>query len=176
MSHPFSRRTLLLGAAAAWPSTLLAGENPIFAVLDEFIQRYLAAMNAPGMTLALANAGGTVRVSSYGFADLETKAPVTPDRLFEIGWITKSFAALTLVQLHEEEKLDLHRPILEYLPWLPIETNHGPVTTHHLLTHTSGLPNNLDLFLSDPSARHIQASRPGERFHYAIWVSRFWAT
>ncbi len=166
MSHPFSRRTLLLGAAAAWPSTLLAGENPIFAVLDEFIQQCLAAMNAPGMTLALANAGGTVRVSSYGFADLETKASVTPDLLFEIGSITKSFVALTLLQLHEEKKLDLQRPILEYLPWLPLETNYGSVTTHHLLTHTSGLPNNLDLFLSDPSARHIQSSKPGERFHY----------
>jgi CubicO group peptidase (beta-lactamase class C family) len=166
MSHRFNRRTLLLGAAAAGSSTLLAAENPLFPILDKFIEQYLAAMNAPGMALALANSGGIVRVNSYGFADLESKAPVTPDLLFEIGSITKSFVALTLLQLKDEGKLDLGRPILEYLPWLPIETNYGPVATHHLLTHTSGLPNSLGLFLSDPSARHVQASKPGERFHY----------
>jgi CubicO group peptidase (beta-lactamase class C family) len=166
MSHRFNRRTLLLGAAAAGSSSLLAADNPIFPILDKFIEQYLAAMNAPGMTLALANSGGIVRVNSYGFADLESKTPVTPDLLFEIGSITKSFVALTLLQLKDEGKLDLGRPILEYLPWLPIETNYGPVTAHHLLTHTSGLPNSLGLFLSDPSARHVQGSKPGERFHY----------
>src|SRR5215831_6723057 len=140
MSHRFNRRTLLLGAVASGSSTLLAAENPIFPILDKFIEQYLSAMNAPGMALALANSEGIVRVNSYGFADLESKAPVTPDLLFEIGSITKSFVALTLLQLKDEGKLDLGRPILEYLPWLPIETNYGPVTTHHLLTHTSGLP------------------------------------
>ena len=67
---------------------------------------------------------------------------------FEIGSISKSFVALTLLQLKDEGKLDLGRPILEYLPWLPIETNYGPVTAHHLLNHTSGLGNG-GLFLSD---------------------------
>jgi CubicO group peptidase (beta-lactamase class C family) len=167
MSHRFNRRRLLLGAAAAGSSTLVSAENPIFPILDKFIEQYLSTMNAPGMTLALANANGIVRISSFGFADLEAKAPVSPDLLFEIGSITKSFVALTLLQLKDEGKLDLGRPILEYLPWLPIETNYGPVTTHHLLTHTSGLPNGLGLFLSDPSARHVQASKPGERFHYS---------
>jgi len=45
-------------------------------------------------------------------------------------------------------------------------TEFGPVTTHHLLTHTSGLPDNLGLFSADPAARLAQGFKPGEHFHY----------
>ncbi|MBV9303618.1 MAG: serine hydrolase [Acidobacteriaceae bacterium] len=143
-----------------------ASFGPVFGPLDDFIQAYMRAMNSPGLTLALADKDRVVRTAAFGFSDLETKAPVTPDLLFEVGSITKSFVALTLLQLRGEGKLDLDRPVLEYLPWLPIEANHGVITVHHLLTHTSGLPDALGLFLSDPRARHVQAFKPGEHFHY----------
>jgi D-alanyl-D-alanine carboxypeptidase len=105
-------------------------------------------------------------VSVFGYSDLERKTPVTPDLLFEIGSITKSFVALTLLKLREEDKLDFEKPVLEYLPWLPIETQYGAINVHHLLTHSSGLPDALSLFLSDPQGRHMQAFKPGEHFHY----------
>jgi D-alanyl-D-alanine carboxypeptidase len=167
MSHELNRRTLLFATSAGLLARRAAGAgDPVSPILDGFVERYLRAMDAPGMTLALANAGGVVRVKTYGFADLESRAPVTPDLLFQIGSISKSFVALTLLQLRDQGKLDVQRPVLDYLPWLPIETNYGTITAHHLLTHTSGLPNSLGLFLSDPSARHVQAFKPGERFHY----------
>lgn len=140
--------------------------NPSFRPLDQFIGDYMRAMNAPGLTLGLANSNGAVRTAGFGYSDVEAKVPVTPDLMFEIGSITKSFVALTLLQLRDEGKLDLHRPILEYLPWLPIEANYGIITVHHLLTHTSGLPDTLGLFLTNPQARHVQAFKPGEQFHY----------
>lgn len=175
ITRAFERRALLLGglrtaAACAAASLLPADEStnnaPAAEPLDAFISAYIRAMNAPGLTLALATANGTVRTAGFGFSDLEAKEPVTPQHLFEIGSITKSFVALTLLQLREAGKLDLDRPILEYLPWLPIETNYGAVTPRHLLTHSSGLPNNVSLFPTDPAARLIQAFRPGERFYY----------
>ena len=86
--------------------------------------------------------------------------------LFHIGSITKSFVALVCLQLHEEGKLDLHKPVLDYLPWLPIVTTYGPVSAHDLLTHSSGLPNPISLIPSDPATRYRQAWKPGERFYY----------
>jgi D-alanyl-D-alanine carboxypeptidase len=164
------RRTFLRGAAIA---AFLVQEQPgsaaasaTDATLDRFIESYMRAMNSPGLTLALANRQGTVRVASFGFSDLESRERVSTEQLFQIGSITKSFVALTLLQLRDEKKLDLHRPILDYLPWLPIETNYGPITAHHLLTHSSGLPNALGFCLTDPGARFVQAHRPGEHFHY----------
>jgi D-alanyl-D-alanine carboxypeptidase len=144
--------------------TLLAA--PDASPLDPFIARYMKAMNAPGMTLALARRGGTPRIATFGYSDLETKEAVTPQHLFQVGSISKSFVALTCLQLHDEGKLDLDRPILDYLPWLPIVTKFGSITVHHLLTHTSGLPNALGFLMSDPGSRYVQGYRPGEHFHY----------
>jgi CubicO group peptidase (beta-lactamase class C family) len=55
---------------------------------------------------------------------------------------------------------------LDYLPWFQIETSYDPVTVHHLLTHTSGLPGIPPVFLSDPTAKHRAAYAPGKLFHY----------
>ncbi len=160
------RRTFLAFGASAF-----AVQKSLFAApqrdeLDTFIARYMKAMNAPGMTLAIARRDGAPRVATFGFADRESQEPVRPDHLFQVGSITKSFVALTCLQLHDERKLDLQRPILDYLPWLPIVAKQGVITPHHLLTHTSGLPNALGLLMSDPRTRYVQAYRPGEHFHY----------
>jgi D-alanyl-D-alanine carboxypeptidase len=134
--------------------------------LDAFTAEYMRAMNAPGMTQALTDTAATLRTASYGFANVDLKIPVTPEHLFQIGSITKSFVALIVLQLHDEGKLDLQRPVLEYLPWLPVTMPYAPITTHHLLTHTSGLPDASSIFLSDPSFRHVQGFAPGTHFHY----------
>ncbi len=140
--------------AGAWP------------LLDRFVEQYLRDMNSPGMTLVLADRDGVQRVANYGFGDLEARKPPGDDTLFEIGSISKSFVALALLQLRDEGKLDLDRPVAQYLPWLRVESRFAPITTHHLLTHTTGLPGAGDVFQSDPGLRHLAAYAPGEHFHY----------
>jgi CubicO group peptidase (beta-lactamase class C family) len=134
--------------------------------LDRFVEQYMRAMNAPGMTLVLADRDGIQRIATYGFSDVETKSQIKPDQLFQIGSISKSFVTLCLLQLHDEGKLDLHKPVLDYLSWFRIESPYEPITTHHLLTHTSGLPGIPPVFLSDPAAKHRAAYAPGKHFHY----------
>lgn len=134
--------------------------------LDAYIVEYMKAMNAPGMTLGLTDSNKTLRTAGYGFADVDNRTAVNERHLFEIGSITKSFVALVLLQMHDEGKLDLQAPVLDYLPELPIDAPFGPITIHHLLTHTSGLPDNLGVFLADPTAHIVQGFKPGEHFHY----------
>ena len=74
-----------------------------------------------------------------GFADAASGQPVRPETRFEIGSISKSFAAAVVMQEVEEGRLDLHVSINEILPWLELPEPFGPITLHHLLTHTSGL-------------------------------------
>lgn len=136
----------------------------LFKPLDSFVEKYLRAMNAPGLTLVLADRDGVQRVVTYGFSDVEQKLRVTPDQLFQIGSISKSFLANCLLQLHQEGKLDLQKPILDYLPWFRIDSAFEPITVHHLLTHTSGLPGIPNVFLSDPAAKHRAAYTPGNSF------------
>jgi D-alanyl-D-alanine carboxypeptidase len=151
---------------AAPAQTDKAARPPVDQTLDAFIESYMKSMNSPGLTLGTANRSGTVRVASYGFSNSGLKQAVEPNMLFHIGSITKSFVALVCLQLHEEAKLDLHKPVLDYLPWLPIVTSYGPVSAHDLLTHSSGLPNALQLIPSDPATRYRQAWKPSERFYY----------
>ena len=86
--------------------------------LDEFIVRHLKETGAPGLTLSVADRQQTLKIGTYGFADTKAAQRLRPATMFEIGSISKSFVAITLLQLREEGKLDLNKPIVEYLPWL----------------------------------------------------------
>jgi len=181
MSSSLSRRKFMRvsaqGMVAASLGSFLVSEfaagsqsaspyQPLFTALDRFIEQYLRQMNAPGLTFVMADRSGVQRVAAYGFSEPETKVPVNPDQLFEIGSISKSFLAVCLLQLHDERKLDLQRPITEYLPWFRLESSFAPITIHHLLTHTAGLAGNAPVFLTDPVAKHRAANPPGQDFHY----------
>ena len=143
-----------------------AAVQPVFARLDEFIARHMRETGAPGMTLALANRDGLIRVSTYGYADTKAGLKVAPETMFEIGSISKSFVSLALLQLRDEGKLDLNKPIVEYLPWLKINSKFAPVTTHHILSHTAGLPG-APLLLDALLAELWTAYEPGKRFLYS---------
>jgi CubicO group peptidase (beta-lactamase class C family) len=110
--HPITRRrffdltakaTLGLGAARVLgPFAVLADElAPGIREIDAFVERHIREMGAPGLTLGLADRNGPIAVRTYGHTDVKTGRPVSPDDLFEIGSITKSFVALCLLQLRE---------------------------------------------------------------------------
>ncbi|HSS21824.1 MAG TPA: serine hydrolase domain-containing protein [Pyrinomonadaceae bacterium] len=134
--------------------------------LDEYVVRHLAEMGAPGLTLALADRNGLLRSSQYGFADVKAGIKVAPQTLFEIGSISKSFVAMAILQLVEEGKLDLNKPVTSYLPWLKIESKFSPFTTHHLLSHTSGLTG-VPLLMRVAATTLRVGSEPGTRWVYS---------
>ncbi len=136
--------------------------TPALRAIDAFVERHRKERGIPALTLGLANREGAVAVRTYGHSDIKTGLALRPEELFEIGSITKSFVALTVLQLRDEGKLDLNQPIREILPWLRIESTYDPITVHHLLTHTSGLPNPLGL----PAGPLWTAHAPGQHFHY----------
>jgi D-alanyl-D-alanine carboxypeptidase len=176
MPTSLNRRTFLGAGASVLGATLLPverlGASGVAGLpsgsgdaLTEFAGRYMRAMAAPGMTVGLYGAKG-VDTRVYGWSDREAKIPVAADQPFWIGSICKSFVAIVCMQLRDEGKLDLNKPILEMMPDLPIVNDFGPITTHHLLTHTSGLPNWLGLFSGDPTEKARQQYAPGKTFAY----------
>jgi len=158
--------TLLHSFVPARALAQAAAVQPVFARLDEFITRHMHETGAPGMTLALANRDGLIRVSTYGYADMKAGSRVVPETMFEIGSISKSFVGLALMQLRDEGKLDLNKPIVEYLPWLKINSKFAAITTHHILTHSAGLPG-APLLLDALLGELWTAYEPGKRFLYS---------
>lgn len=134
--------------------------------LEQFIARHLRETGVPGLTLAVADRQQPLKIAGYGFADTKALLRVTPSTMFEIGSISKSFVAITLLQLREEGKVDFNKPIVEYLPWLKISSSFEPITPAHILSHTSGLPAApllLDALLSELRVSYA----PGNRFLYS---------
>jgi len=156
-------------AGALLVADALAGTKsvytPAFALLDRYVEQYLREMNAPGLTLSLADASGVQRVTAYGLEQLSPPVALNPGKLFHIGSITKSLLGLCLVQLQEEGKVDLHRPVLDYLPTLRLDGLTRPLTAHDLLTHSAALPDG-ELFPADPAFRYRSTAEPGTFFHY----------
>src|SRR5260221_10927440 len=107
------------------------------------IETYLAAemqrKHIPGLSLAIVKDRQTVVKQYYGLADVELNAPVTPDTVYEIASITKSFTALAVMLLAEDGRLRLDDPLSRFHPGLPPAW--APITIRHLLTHTTGIEN-----------------------------------
>jgi D-alanyl-D-alanine carboxypeptidase len=129
--------------------------------LDAFIAQEMRMSRTPGIAVAVITRQGLVRRFSYGFADVKTRRRVKRETLFEIGSISKSFTAIALLQLHESGKLDLQEPLERHLPWFQTPKNSSPLTVHHLLTHTAGIPRDCDDVSSSPDCV------PGRKFSYS---------
>jgi len=78
-----------------------------------------------------------------GFKRLAKKTPenaINSETLFELASISKQFTAVAILQLKEAQKLSLNDNVTKFLPDFPYKN----ITIHHLLTHTSGLPEYMD--------------------------------
>jgi CubicO group peptidase (beta-lactamase class C family) len=139
--------------------------------IDELVERTMQENKVPGIAVALTNRVGLLHVSSYGFANMDARNPVTPETLFGIGSIGKSFTAVAVLQLRDEGKLDLHGPLTDYLPWFKINST-VPITAHHLLTHTAGIPHmRMELTSNLYQAYWLTEApvrfEPGKQYHYS---------
>ena len=78
----------------------------------------------------------------YGLADLRDSVPVTTSTLFNLGSISKTFVSNAILQLRDSGRLSLQDPVGKYFPAFKNKDIARAVTVAHLLTHTSGLPDN----------------------------------
>ena len=143
-----------------------------FAAIDGYVAQSMEESGTPGLTLAVTTRDALQHVGTYGYADLKLREPVTEETLFQIGSISKSFTALGLLMLHDRGVLDLEKPLVDYLPWFDISSAFPPISTHHLLSHTAGIPGDRDdiagsRYMAWALRQQETAWAPGERFLYS---------
>jgi CubicO group peptidase (beta-lactamase class C family) len=91
-------------------------------------------MKIPGMSAAVVKDGQLVWARGFGFADVENGVPATPETPYHLASVTKTFAAVIVMQLVQEGKLSLDDPVSRYGVNLP---EGDRVLVRHLLSHTS---------------------------------------
>lgn len=103
--------------------------------LDDFFSALANNQGFNGNVLVAEN-GKILYERSFGQADFPSKRRNTPNTLFPIASITKTFMATAILQLVEKGKLRLNDAAAKHLPDFP----YPEITIRHLLSHTSGLP------------------------------------
>jgi len=126
--------TLLLVLAAASPALLAADETT--AKVDKLFASW-DKTTSPGAALAVVKDGKIVYERGYGMAKLEDGIVNTPDKVFDIGSVSKQFTAACVAMLVRDGKVRVEDDIRKYLPEIPAYGK--PVTVSHLLHHTSGI-------------------------------------
>ena len=109
--------------------------------LAESLDAYLLDQSFNGVTL-VASGDQIILLKAYGLAQVNEQEEMTVDHQFQIASISKSFVAVSILQLVEAGKLTLDQTIDKYFPDMP---NAELITIHQLLTHTSGLYSGDDL-------------------------------
>jgi CubicO group peptidase (beta-lactamase class C family) len=102
--------------------------------VDDYVRAEMSIRKIPGLAVAVVR-DGKVTTREYGLAEVENGAPVTSESVFAIASLDKQLTAAGVLKAAELGKLALEDPVGK---WTPLELEGA--TLHHLLSHTSGLP------------------------------------
>jgi CubicO group peptidase (beta-lactamase class C family) len=130
-------------AVTATPATTATPNTQALAdALDAALQGMYQQGNFNGAALVAQN-GHVILGKGYGLADAAKKISNTAQTKFRLGDMTQQFTAMAIMLLQQRGKLKVQDKICQYLTDCPSAWQ--PVTIHHLLTHTSGIPDTVDL-------------------------------
>jgi CubicO group peptidase (beta-lactamase class C family) len=162
------------------PGSAGLDERQLDRITDHFQARYIDAGRIAGGQVVVARRGHVGYFRSFGLADTQRSAPVTPDTIWRIYSMTKPITGVALMSLYERGLFQLSDPVTRFIPqWRDLKVRErapdgserlvepeSPMTVRDLLTHMSGLGfaggrTLAELFSDDASA--VEALTPGAR-------------
>ncbi|MEP7371827.1 MAG: serine hydrolase [Chitinophagaceae bacterium] len=143
--------------------------QPVSVVIDRLekdIPQLMKEADIPGLSAALIRNGKLAWRKNFGVANAETNEPVTDETIFEAASLSKIVTAYAALQLVDQGKLDLDKPLNQYLG-----NNYDAgddkrinlITARHVLTHSTGFPN----WRPRDSTILPILFTPGEKFSYS---------
>ncbi len=146
----------------------------------QLVMELMQGDNIPGLSVSVSKNGELVWSEGFGYADLEQKVPVYPDKTkFRIGSVSKPLTAMALALLYEDDKIDLDVAVQKYAPTFPEKKY--PITLRQLAGHLGGIrhykgmeflsnrhysnvTDGLDVFKNDPLLHP-----PGSQYAYSSY-------
>ena len=114
----------------------------VLAGIDRVFDEYRLDAHVPGLVYGIVMDGRLVHMRAFGVQDLDSNRPVTPETLFRIASMTKSFTALSILKLRDEGRLSLDATAETYIPemrdWQYPTEDSPRIRVRDLLTHTAG--------------------------------------
>ncbi|MDP1635287.1 MAG: serine hydrolase domain-containing protein [Gallionellaceae bacterium] len=136
-----------LGACSTPPQSPAAAARGDYGYTREYIswliEEGMEDDDVTGLSIALVDDQQVVWTQGFGYADKAAGIKAAPDTPYHLGSIAKVFTAAAAMQLAEQGRLDIDRPLQEYLPEFSIRSRYGDtrgITPRNIMTHHSGLP------------------------------------
>jgi CubicO group peptidase (beta-lactamase class C family) len=137
----------VLGVALLFSASVSSSQTPFEKTrlkrFEREVDGFRSRLKIPALSVAVLENQQVILIRGLGFADVENRVPATPDTVYSIASLTKTFASTLIMQLVEQGKLDLDEPVSHDSS----DFKDDSVEIKHLLSHTS-------------------AGVPGERFEY----------
>ncbi len=130
---------LIVGNSLITTNATNKSSSDTHAVIDAYMAERMHTLKIPGAALAIVQGDQIEYSQGYGVADTTGRA-VTPQTPFLLASLSKSFTALAIMQLAEDNKLELDAPVQKYLPWFQIADKKASseITVRQLINQTSG--------------------------------------
>lgn len=149
--------------------------------IDALIGEAMRAENVPGVAVAVMEDGETTYARGHGVMNVDVRTAVTAETLFHLASVTKTFVATAILQFWERGRLDIHAPVLSYLPYFRLhDERYRDITIAQMLSHTSGMPDTEEYGWDRPEyddgalERYVRGlgdldliAPPGERYAYS---------
>lgn len=136
---------LLLGACSTDAGTVRSylGIGIPVAALDRHLEQRMRDLGIPGLSIVFLDAGEVVHHRVLGYANVQDRRPVDASTIFEAASISKPVFAHFAMTYVDDGRLDLDRPLHEYLPYPDIahDERYTRITARMVLSHRSGFPN-----------------------------------
>ena len=161
-----------------WAGAVARGQQIVSAALTE--------KNLPGLSVAVAVGGDIVWAEGFGWADIEKRAPVSPEMRFRIGTASTALTSAAVGVLLQDGRLNLDEDIQTYVPEFP--QNQSPVTLRQLMANVGGVPDDggdegplftqrcerpADAFQFLSGYERERLFEPGTQYHYSSygWIA-----
>jgi CubicO group peptidase (beta-lactamase class C family) len=161
-----------------WPPVASGGQ---FDRVREVIRKQMVEQQVPSVAVAVAREGKILWEEAFGWTDRENRIGATEHTMYSLASISKPFTATGLMVLRERGKIDLDRPMNEYLGEAKLKgrvENAAAATLRRVANHTSGLPLHYQFFYEDEPYRPPSMEEtirrygnlitaPGEKYQYS---------
>ncbi len=145
---------------------------------EQYVARVMEENHIAGAAVALSVGNEVVYAKGFGVRDIETGDKVTPESIFGVASVSKSFTSLAINQLADAGLLSIDDPVTKYIPELTFRgcPDMSKVQTRHILSHSTGLPpmtRRQDIIAFSDHVKFLNAEEyellgpPGEYFSYA---------
>lgn len=170
--------TLLISLTSSFG---IAQEQDLSTRIEAHLNQQVESQSIPGLAAVVVRDGQVVYLGAHGVTSLDSRELLTPEHVFPMASLSKTFVAAAISQLVDAGKLDLNAPVVNYLPYFQLaDSRAGEIRLVQLLNHTSGMPNATEYGYDDPQfnkgaledwVRQMDqlslVSDPGQQFGYS---------